>query len=74
MKLGKQEVAVGDVLLLAAEGVEAADEAEDGSELAAPLGLVQALWQTSEGEALPSLPTSCCCNRTQVDACLSSAK
>ena len=53
MKLGKLEVAVGDVLLLAPEEGEEDDEVEEGAEPAAPLGLVQALWQTSSGAAGP---------------------
>lgn len=49
VRLGKEEVAVGDVVLLALEGDEqfGAGEEEDAE---APLGLVQALWQTPSGK------------------------
>ena len=49
VKLGKQEVSVGDVLLLALEGDEQCGAAEE-EDAEAPLGLVQALWQTASGK------------------------
>ena len=46
VKLGEQLIAVGDVVMMAPDGE---DDAEVGASEAAPLALVQALWETAKG-------------------------
>ena len=51
VKIASLQVAVGDVIALAS----ADDEAEEGDDAGAPLGLLQGLWQTPKGQLLPHL-------------------
>ena len=51
VKIASLQVAVGDVVALAS----ADDEEEEGNDAGAPLGLLQALWQTPKGQLLPHL-------------------
>lgn len=55
--MGDLEVAVGDVVTLAPDA-EDEEQQLDGSEVAGgpPLGLVQALWQSSSGAAARPAP------------------
>ncbi len=46
LQLGDLEIALGDAVVLSPE-----DDEEEEADDAAPLALVQAMWQTADGEA-----------------------